>query len=81
MISKKKQRLLEKAKTRPDAEVMKSSPCGAANINAAPKLSDFKNAANRPKRAETVARDCGARIHAEQHDGLLCNSVSNNRGK
>ena len=46
MMSKKKQRLLEKAKTRPDAEVMKSAPCGAANINTAPKLSDFKNAAS-----------------------------------
>ena len=42
MQQKKKQRLLEKAKCRPSAEVMKSLPVGTAAFTLAPKLSDFK---------------------------------------
>ena len=39
----KKQRLLEKARTRPSADVMRCAPVGAANLATAPKLSDFRD--------------------------------------
>ena len=42
MQKKKQQRLLEKAESRPSAEVMKSAPVGTASFTLAPKLSDFK---------------------------------------
>ena len=43
--AKKKQRLVEKALTRPSAAVMRFAPVGAAQIHLAPKLSDFRDAA------------------------------------